>query len=159
MYASKNIFSNNVKKIEVKLTNEYFPSLTKVKVVENTSENVNSYEIEKNTSYVDKLNTIIEEISDEDVIKPGWVKISIDKNNKIHSVYNNSQQKELVPINECEQFKKNIQPMFDRWENYKINYIELYGEDNYNYYHIFPNYDYSYLNKVEQEELSDFEEN
>jgi hypothetical protein len=41
--------------------------------------------------------------------------------------------------------------MFDRWEKYKVNYIELYGEDDYYHYHTFPNYDYSYLNKIEEE--------
>jgi hypothetical protein len=60
------------------------------------------------------------------------------------------------------QFKKDIEHMFHRWENFKKEYIDLYGEDDYYLYYKFPNYDYSYLYKEddeeEEEEINDFEE-
>jgi hypothetical protein len=42
--------------------------------------------------------------------------------------------------------------MINRWEKYKNNYIELYGEHDYEYHHKFPNYDYSYLNLSDEDE-------
>jgi len=45
--------------------------------------------------------------------------------------------------------------MFSRWNRDKKYYIELYGEDNYNFVFKFPNYDYEYFDKLDLE----YEEN
>jgi hypothetical protein len=147
-----NIFSNKSK--PVNLTEEFFPSLPNQK-----EENILSGDIKKNISYAEKLNCAIkEEISlDTD---PGSVVIYRDENNKIHYKYGKSMLKEKPSLHEMEEFKNNIKEMFERWENYKNNFIELNGEDDYNKQYRCPNYDYSYLNVSEEEEevYSDFEE-
>ena len=156
MYKSNNSFTNKKKRIELNLDSIEFPSLVKEKKVDHETNDNN--ELKKNISYVDKLNLMIDEKENEDILKPGWVKISIDKNNKIHSLYNNSNNLEIEnTVDEMEEFKKNLIPMFERWENYKKNYIEMYGEDDYYYHHRFPNYDYSYLYKEEEEDQDEEE--
>ena len=156
MYKSNNVFTNKKKNIELNLGCKEFPSLITEKKMEDET-NVNN-EFKKNISYVDKLNLIIEEKENEDILKPGWVKISIDKkNNKIDTLYNNSNLEIENKVNEMEEFKKNLIPMFERWENYKKNYIENNGEDDYYYHHRFPNYDYSYLYKNDEDDISDIE--
>lgn len=153
MYRSENLFTNKSKKIEINLSEQFFPSLTAEK-----KEDLNNSDIKKNISYIDKLNMMVEEEEKEDILKPGWVKIYLDKNNKIRQIYNNSEEKSVEKIDEMIMFRKNIQPMFDRWENYKKTYIENNGEDDYYYHHMIPNYDYSYLFKNEEEDdFSDYE--
>lgn len=140
-----NIFTNKKKQIPLVYNDESFPSLSKQ--IE-TSDN----SIAKIGSYAEKLNRIVEETENKDILQPGWVKITIDKNNKIQSVYNPGNKSIDNHVDYLSQFKINIEPMFERWENFKKNYIELYGEDDYSHYYKFPNYDYSYLYKEEDEE-------
>jgi hypothetical protein len=147
-----NIFSNKSK--PVNLGEDFFPSLPNQK-----EDNKLSVDIKKNISYAEKLNWVVE----DDLIlelDPGSVVIYKDKNNKIHYKYGKSMLKEKTPLHEMEEFKNNIKEMFDRWENYKNNFIELNGEDDYNKLYRCPNYDYSYLNLSDEddEEYSDFED-
>jgi len=146
-----NIFTNKKKQVTLGYTEENFPSL--LKQLQSTSNSLSNI-----GSYADKLNKITEEIENKDILQPGWVKITIDKNNKIQSVYNPGEKAQHKQTDYLSQFKKDIEPMFDRWENFKKNYLELYGEDDYYHYYKFPNYDYSYLYKEEdEEENSDIE--
>lgn len=147
----KNIFSNKKKSVALEFTEENFPSLFYPVEILNTT-NLNS-----SNSYAEKLNHVIEEIDNNDILEPGCVKITIDKNNKIKSVYNPSNQTLGKPIDYLIQFKKDIEPMFERWENFKKNYIDLYGEEDYYHQYKFPNYDYNYLYKeFEEEEEEEF---
>lgn len=144
-----NIFSNKSK--PVNLTEEFFPSLPNQK-----ENNILSDGIKKNSSYAEKLNCHLdEEVSFE--IDPGSVVIYRDQNNKIYYKYGKSMLKEKPSLHEMEEFKNNIKEMFERWENYKNNFIELNGEDEYNKQYRCTNYDYSYL-LDEEDEYSDFEE-
>ena len=140
-----NIFTNKKKSAALVFNEDSFPSLSKQVEIENTT-------IPNTESYAEKLNNVIEEIENNDILQPGWVKISIDKNNKIQSVYNPGDQSLDKPIDYLSQFKKDIEPMFERWETFKKNYIDLYGEDDYYHYYKFPNYDYNYLYKEDEEE-------
>lgn len=146
-----NIFTNKKKQVTLVNSEESFPSLSKQKETTNSC-------ISNKVSYADKLNMIIEETENKDVLQPGWVKITIDKNNKIQSVYNPGEKYLDKQIDYISQFKKDIEPMFDRWENFKKKYIDLNGEDDYYHYYKFPNYDYSYLYKEDDEEEEEEEE-
>jgi len=145
-----NMFSNKSK--PVNLAKEFFPSLPSQK-----EENILSGDIKKNISYAEKLNCHLdEEVSFK--IDPGSVVIYRDEYNKIHYKYGKSILKEKTPLHEMEEFKNNIKEMFERWENYKNNFIELNGEDEYNKQYRSSNYDYSYLLEEDEEDYSDFEE-
>lgn len=52
--------------------------------------------------------------------------------------------KEKAEIDEKVQFQKEceraVRTLHNRWEKYKKDYIELHGEDMYNYMHLTPNY-------------------
>ena len=145
-----NIFSNKSK--PVNLTEEFFPSLPSQK-----ENNILSDSIKKNSSYAEKLNCEIKENMSFE-IDPGSVVIYRDQNNKIQYEYGKSMLKEKPSLHEMEEFKNNIKEMFERWENYKNNFIKLNGEDEYNKQYRCTNYDYSYLLEEEEDEYSDFEE-
>jgi hypothetical protein len=137
------------KKKEIDLSNEYFPQLNDYKL---ESENTGS-EMKKSVSYVDKLNQFIEEEkTNEYILKPGWVKITIDKNNKIFTEINKITTEE-------NNYNINLFSLVDKWEKYEKNYISLNGEDSYNYYHKFQNHDYEYFERLDElEELKELEE-
>ena len=41
--------------------------------------------------------------------------------------------------------------MMKRWDKYTDRYIELYGNDIYHQYHSFPNYDYEYFDRLDEQ--------
>jgi hypothetical protein len=41
--------------------------------------------------------------------------------------------------------------MVTRWDKYTDRYIELYGNDIYDHYHSFPNYDYEYFDRLDEQ--------
>ena len=41
--------------------------------------------------------------------------------------------------------------MVKRWDKYTDRYIELYGNDIYHQYHSFPNYDYEYFDRLDEQ--------
>lgn len=152
-----NIFNNKNKKLSSNssfhLTEESFPKLA----VDNKLEKEESNgEMKKNISYVDKLNYMVEEENSKDDLKPGWIRLSLNRKENIN-INNNEINNNEINNNEfnisSDEIKKRLQPMIDRWENYKMNYIELNGEDDYYFHHRFPNYDYScYLSEEEDDD-------
>ena len=147
-----NIFNNKNKKLSYNpsfhLTEESFPKLA----IDNKLEKGESNgEMKKNISYVDKLNYMVEEENSKDDLKPGWIRLSLNRKKNIN-INNNKINNNEFNIS-SDEIKKRLQPMIDRWENYKLNYIELNGEDDYYHYHKFPNYDYScYLSEEEDDD-------
>jgi len=146
------------------LREDSFPSLNKESGKEDTSNN--NTEIKKSISYVDKLNYCNEDENKSQNkydLKPGWILITRDKNNKIITFKNELKQplENKKTLSFSDEVRRDLKPMFDRWEKYKSNFIELYGEDDYYYYHTFPNYNYDYLNlsdsEVEESEYSDMD--
>ena len=92
-------------------------------------------------------------------MEPGCILITRDKNNKIITFKNESQSLEnndKKTLSFSDEVRRDLKPMFDRWDKYKSNFIELYGEHDYYHYHTFPNYNYDYLNSSDSEvEYSD----
>jgi hypothetical protein len=134
------------------LREESFPKLDASYNILEKEENIG--EMKKNISYVDKLNYMIEEKIKDD-LKPGWIRLTLNRKKNVNIIKNDNKLNDFDISSD--EIKKRLQPMIDRWENYKLNYIELYGEDEYYYHHKFPNYNYScYLNIIEEDdELSE----
>ena len=156
-----NIFNNKNKKLSSNssfhLTEESFPKLAIESKLEKEETNG---EMRKNISYVDKLNYMVEEENSKDDLKPGWIRLSLNRKENINinnNEVNHDNDNDYEFTISSDEIKKRLQPMIDRWENYKMNYIELNGEDDYDFHHRFPNYDYSYLNIIEEEEDDSFD--
>jgi hypothetical protein len=151
-----NVFTNKNKKNSSPsnffFREDSFPSLTK-----EDASNSNT-EIKKSVSYVDKLNFCQEDenkTQDKYNLKPGCILITRDKNNKIitfkNEVIQPLENKDKKTLRFSDEVRRDLKPMFDRWDKYKSNFIELYGEHDYYYYHTFPNYNYDYLNSSDSE--------
>ena len=78
--------------------------------------------------------------------------------------------KEKIEMDEKAQFQKEcekaVRTLYHRWEKYKKDYIELHGEDMYNYMHLTPNYwvmpedeEEEQYDSCEYESTGDYEEN
>ena len=78
-------------------------------------------------------------------ISPGWSIVYIDHNNNI--IRDDSDK--IIQMNKTERdedtFKKNINncmnQLIENWEKYKENYIDLYGEDEYEKAYLMSNYE------------------
>ncbi len=128
-----NIFKPlNIKKTipEIKITNEHFPELSATSTKDNTSQ----------MNFMVKLNKTIDTPEEYCGLKPGYITIRHDTNNKLvveTSKIQNISKTQIKPVN----FKK----MVDHWDNYYNLYDEIYGKDIYAKYHLFPNYNYNYF--------------
>jgi hypothetical protein len=109
-------------------------------------------------SYIDKLKT--EQITSKDInedkyVHPGW--IVIEKNKQNRSIFTRNKLDE-----EKDKYKKEdndtilcnqiVDNLIYKYNNYKDEYIELWGEDEYEKMFLFPNYEYGYFDKLDQEE-------
>ena len=156
-FTNKNMINKN-KKYSSSTTTFYFNEESFPTLKSDNQENINiqqdNSEIKKSISYLDKLNFITDEETTPDKydLKPGWILITRDKNNKIITFKNEINKVEDNDLRSfSDKIKTDLKPMFDRWEKYKSDYIELYGEDDYYHNYTFPNYDYRYLNITDDE--------
>jgi hypothetical protein len=93
-------------------------------------------------NYVDTF-LIEKEEEKKDVYLPGWLHISMDKDRKVKKIMNgkvleipkyNDDEEDTDSLNKIEYNKKAVKvisTMIQNWENYKMWYINLYGEDCY----------------------------
>jgi len=171
MFTNKN--KKNLTSSNFFFKEELFPTLKSSKennANDNINDNINdNSEIKKSISYVDKLNFCNEDENKSQNkydLKPGWILITRDQNNKIvtfkNDPVNTLENKNKNTHTFSQEMKRDLKPMLDRWEKYKTDFIELYGEDDYYHYHTFPNYNYDYLNlsdnEVDEYESSDIDE-
>lgn len=126
-----NIFKPPKKNIpEIKITNEHFPELSTTSTKDTTSQ----------MNFMVKLNKTMDTPEEYCGLKPGYIKIQYDTNKKLvveTSKMQNIPGTQIKPVN----FKK----MVDNWDNYYNLNNEIYGEDIYAKYHLFPNYNYNYF--------------
>lgn len=144
-----NAFKHNVsisKKLEI--TEESFPTLTGIP--KNVIKDSTPCDIANTTSFLDKLNAkqeMVEEINlEEKPLEPGWVEIKRDPNTGriIANTSNNTIEKNshfavldyLVSLHQ-----KRTQ-----------EYIENWGKDEYENMFLFPNYEYGYFDRLDEEE-------
>lgn len=148
--------NNGFKKAELhEFTMDNFPSL----IIQSPTEEQSPIE----TSYVDKLKIqqITNENINEDYVESGWVVIEKNKQNKTVFTrnkldkYKDKDKKEDNDIILCNQIVDNLIYIHN---NYKNEYIESWGEDEYEKMFLFTNYEYGYFDRLDQEEYEEYME-
>ena len=141
-FNKKNKIINSKKDNIFKVNDINFPLLIKT---ENNRE-VKSFEFDKVIidfkEAVNIENITINNKDDKDLLDEGYVKYYYDNNN-IQKIDNNVNKNVNKNVNNNYNFNdianKHIENMIDRWDNYKLNYISMYGEDIYIKTYLFPN--------------------
>ena len=140
-----------------------FPDLFVCKSITNDGTDLTQEEKEKtNNDAIDYKNAvktdnaILADVDPNLFVAPGWVKYTLNKQNKIISVVNGqSKNKNSVKttvktaaVNEDEKkknkdstyFNELIYKLEENWIKYTENYIEIYGYDYYENNYLMPNY-------------------
>ena len=124
-----------------------FPVLFDNKNNKNTNQNS---EISK-PSFLEKINTKNEEVVEvieEETLQPGWVELTYNKKTRqIDYRYRKPVNYYRKPSDESIVLQK----LVENYEKWKANYIQLWGEDEYEKMYRFQNYDYHYFDKLDEE--------
>lgn len=139
---SFNCFKNDkksIKKPDLFFTDNDFPDI----VNSNKNNNTENNQI-LNYSEVTKKENIQVEEEHVNEIKPGWVKIFRDfKTGKIKSEYRkNNEKNNYMNYSYDYEVKKSLNHLIHKWNKYKNDFIELYGEDVYEKVFKIPNCNY-----------------
>ena len=131
-------FGSKQKKQDFRVIENEFPDLCSQKKIEPKETEIVS---EKTLINFKSLtwNKKIEIENQSDELAHGWVRLSC-KHGKILYEYVPSTYVEYFPSTYIEETKEEdfqyaLNKMIKNWENYKINYINLYGEDTYEKYY------------------------
>ena len=93
-------------------------------------------------NYIDKVTWVKEEVvenNEDDWLPVGFEKLEDNKNDvKCHS--------RAGPVDPAKVLKK----LVDLYENWKRDYINTWGLDDYESRYLFPNYDYEYMDKLDE---------
>jgi hypothetical protein len=125
------------------MDNNNFPTLTNEKINKNLSETLN---------FIDKVKTVVkcdeEDFTNEEYVPPGYLFMKRDKNtNKIIRKYGEmsiyKEEKEIFNPN------KIMDKLVYLYEKRKEEYIDLWGEEEYERMFLFNNYDYYYFDKLD----------
>lgn len=105
-----------------------------------------------NPNYLEKIKTEQQPLETQD-IEPGWVEIQYNpKNTKnIHG----KNIKKQIPIKNT--FLDVLEGLNKHYTSWKNNYIETWGEEEYYTLYNFPNYDYDYYNKLDENLIEEIE--
>jgi hypothetical protein len=169
---------NNTKYAKEKLLKEAldpnnFPEITttknkSIKKTQNTNEpnepNENNEEIKIKSTFLDKLKTEnhIEDRNSNDIL-PGWVEIIRNPNtnrayirdnltsNKTNSMNNTRKNNNNIFCTEHDLIYKVIDKVVENYEKRQKDSMELLGEYEYNRLFLFPNYEYFYNDRLDQE--------
>lgn len=138
-------FSSKTKKPDFKVIENEFPVLCSQKNIEPKETDIAS---EKTLIDFKSLtwNKNIEIEKKYDELEHGWVRLSYE-NGKYGKILYEYVPSTYVEETTEEDFQCPLNKMITNWENYKINYINLYGEDIYEKYYG--------LNETDNEEEED----
>jgi hypothetical protein len=153
-FREQQIAKNEQKRLEEEreknLSAESFPELVKTTKV-NTSNSMPSF-LEKITMEVEKK----EETKSEkqllmETLKPGWALFTYDKETKKTSMI----EKQIIrneqnSLSELDITYNVFDSLANLHENRRQEYIDNWGEDEYEKMFIFPNYDYEYFDKLDE---------
>jgi hypothetical protein len=128
---------------KLKINEESFPDLLSINKSNNKKNIITSISNDMKYSEISKKIIINREHIQD--ISPGWSIIYIDQNNNIIREDSNK----IIQMNKMETqgdtFKNNINncmnQLIENWEKYKENYIDLYGEDEYEKEYLMPYYE------------------
>ncbi len=142
--------SSEIKK-EIKISVddlEMFPSL-----INSISNNIpiNMENIVSDISFIDKVKMVneieTETQNEEDILEKGWISLKRDKDNKI--IYDNS--KFYNEHDEYDDWNLITEKINNNYLLWKTDYIDKWGEDEFEKMYKFPNYDYEYFDKLDEE--------
>ena len=96
-------------------------------------------------SDLDFLQASMKEVPKEEIVdkkwelKPGWVQITVDDNNRIITRKHDDDVEYIQSDSEIfeEEMQQTLEILINNWDNYRRNYIESYGEDDYEKYYMF----------------------
>ena len=144
-------------KINTKISDLYFPELFNKKEAQLMSDDNRNY-----LETLIKKNESSDKENDDNDVLPGWVVIQYDKkSNGIIKKYNEEFRNERMVMDKEEEEQKRINQMMnqlaDHYERYKRNYIDLWGEDEYQKMYISKYYDPHYFDKLDELEYKEGE--
>lgn len=140
-----NVFNKNKNKNKVPinlLDENNFPSLMPAKKQNN---------IDYECKYIDKINKNIDanKNTDDTILPLGWITVTHDKiTNKSIMSYKNKKNKVESEVSVSEI----IDNLVILHENRTDDYINLWGEHEYETVFLFPNYDYNFFDRCDEEE-------
>jgi hypothetical protein len=129
---SRNTFGGErVKQKMVQLNVENFPALS-ANVEIQTSEEKQEYGY---ASALNKAKDVDEDVLIREKVPSGWVRIKLDETSRrfIYEYGDSTYIQEELSLND--EMNAAIELMKERWMRHKENYIDLYGEDEYNRYY------------------------
>ena len=137
----KNSFLSDNKKKEVVLKDSDFPELV-------------SFNKENNIELNYKVASLKEIKSEENTYKlpEGWISYKYNENKVIVEPDNSFEETEETPEEYHSSAKKVIEKLIQKWEVYKNNYNEFYGEEEYENLYYISNYDYNSYSDTEDYE-------
>jgi hypothetical protein len=147
--AQKNLSANN------------FPDLIEKKTMTNNTK-------KPAISYIEKTLIVKKDFEvPVEVVKPGWVEIKRDPNNRRRLVYTYGESTyksdlELEAESQIEDKHKSeynvLVSLVNLHNKRKSEYINMWGYDNWEKMFRFPNYDYDYFNRLDEEDEEDASE-
>ena len=129
------------------MDDESFPSLLVENKIESKVETMNFASAAKKERVEEDNSTIM------DKVPPGWVRISMAPNRKYVYEYGDSSNIDYDERYEQDIINEGINSMIRRWEKYKEDYLDLYGEEECEKY--FTPYN-PYNTEYEEEEECDY---
>ena len=100
----------------------------------------------ENTSFIETLKKVTEKKEEyKEVIKPGWVQLT-SSNNITNFVYGEKTTKEIYKPD----FYDVVEVLTHKYYSWKNEYINNWGEDEYEKMYISPDYDYNYFDKLDE---------
>jgi len=137
-----------------KLAAENFPQLQL-----NTTNTLVGLEKPYKISYLDKISTVsIKENTVEEYLKPGWAEGKRDPKNPSKIIYTYSETTNLENENENDRKEKRnkceyevLEALVNLHNKRTQEYIDMWGYDTWEKMYRFPNYDYHYFDKLDEE--------
>ncbi len=139
----KALYEQKKKQIEEQKAADLLKSLTDANSFPELGQSVRKNADNKCTlNYADKVKNV----KTEEVVECAeteWASVEYIKANK--KAYGVAKKPQATP-NDI------MQALVDRYEDWKTEYIELYGYDDYEHNYRFPNYDYEYFDKLDEKD-------
>jgi hypothetical protein len=148
----RNELNNGVKKINKKLfllNNESFPDLFSPKNQENIKKDSNTYSQTNNSNNPLLTKILNEQLEQEKELEKERQEQDSKEQNEKHWIilkkgvpYKKQEEQKKEQKEEVVDPRKVFELLTKNYENWKKNYINLWGHDDYEHYYRFPNHDY-----------------
>jgi hypothetical protein len=147
--SKKNLFSNSQNNSKFNKTPRFFvldekmfPSIN----IANDSKKIETTKLD----FLEKMMSpekIIEPV-DENILSPGWIEIKYNPKTGVKKIRKNQEISRTFLYNQNQTsatFLDVIEKLNTNYTNWKNKYIQMWGEEEYEKYYKFPNYEYDYF--------------